>query len=335
MPRSRPPSPVHEGVALTNLDQPLFDGAGVVKRDLVDYLDAVADRMLPHLRDRPLSVVRARPGQPPFMQKNLPAHAPQWIERVEVPAEASRRVVTYPLCQDRRTLLWLANQRAVEYHPTLVRGRDGEVTHLVVDLDPPEGAGFAPVVAAAHLVHATVTAAGLTAAVKTSGAKGLHVVVPLAAGVRVVDAAAATRALAARAGRVDPALVTTEFLRAERDGRVYLDPTRAGGASLAAAYGPRARPGVPVSFPVAWDDLDRIDPAACTVRTAAALLDAHDPWVQAPPEPRALPADLVAEGHAIPLPRVVAMHAGKRRAAAARRAASDGRPAGDAEPPPA
>src|SRR3954468_24379132 len=110
-----------DGVELTNLDAPAFDGAEVSKRAVVDYLDAVADRMLPSLRDRPLSVIRARPGQPPFMQKNLPRYAPDWIERVEIPAEASRRVVAYPLCQDRRTLLWLANQRAVEFHPMLVR----------------------------------------------------------------------------------------------------------------------------------------------------------------------------------------------------------------------
>ena len=110
-------------VELTNLDQPLFDGADATKRDLVDYLDAVRDRILPGLRDRPLSVIRVRPGQPPFMQKNVPGYAPDWIRTVTVWAEASQREVHYALCDDRRTLLWFANQRAVEYHPTLMRGR--------------------------------------------------------------------------------------------------------------------------------------------------------------------------------------------------------------------
>ncbi|MDQ1515835.1 MAG: bifunctional non-ous end joining protein LigD, partial [Actinomycetota bacterium] len=112
---------VRDGVPLTNLDQPLFDGAGATKRDLVDYLDAVGDRIVAALRDRPLSVVRARPGQEPFMQKNLPKYAPDWVARVSSWAETSKREVTYALCNDRRTLLWFANQRAVEYHPALVR----------------------------------------------------------------------------------------------------------------------------------------------------------------------------------------------------------------------
>src|ERR671916_584267 len=134
-----------DGVPLTNLDQPLFDGAGATKRDLVDYLDAVAERILPDLRDRPLSVIRVRPGQPPFMQKNLPKYAPDWVRTVTLWAEASRRDVTYALCNDRPTLLWFANQRAVEYHPTLVRldPPDHPQTHLVLDIDPPAGAPFA------------------------------------------------------------------------------------------------------------------------------------------------------------------------------------------------
>ena len=117
-----------EGVPLTHLDQPLFDGAGATKRDLVDYLDAVADPMLAELRGRPLSVIRVRPGQPPFMQKNVPGYAPPWIKVVRMWAEASKREVSYALCDDRRTLIWFGNQRAVEYHPTLFRvgpGWDG------------------------------------------------------------------------------------------------------------------------------------------------------------------------------------------------------------------
>jgi len=308
-----------DGVELTHLDQPLFDGAGVTKGDLVHYLAAVADLILPALRDRPLSVVRARPGQPPFMQKNLPRYAPDWIERVEVPAESSRRILTYPLCQDRRTLLWLANQRAVEFHPTLVAGPDHRVTDLVVDLDPPEGTAFALLVAAARLVRQVLADVGLAGGVKSSGAKGLHVVVPVAAGLTVPDAAAATRALAARAGRLDPDLVTTEYLLADRGGRIYLDPTRSGGASLAAVLSPRARPGLPVSFPIGWDGLDGFTPGDATVRTAVALLGGRDRWREQLPAPQQVPADLVAEGHTIPVPRVAAMHEGKRRRAAARR----------------
>jgi len=307
---------VRDGVELKHLDQELFEQAGVTKGDLIDYLDAVADRMLPELRDRPLTVLRVRPGTQPFMQKNLPAYAPDWIPTVAVWAQASQREVRYPLCHDRRTLIWFGGQRAVEFHPTVV-DLSGVVRHVIIDLDPPLGAPFSDVVAAVKLVRAAMSDAGLAGAVKTSGAKGLHVVIPIesAAG---EDTAAATRALAARAERMGPELVTTAFLVADRGDKIYLDPTRSGGASLACAYSPRARPGLPVSFPIAWSDLDAVVPADFTVRTAPALLGNDNPWRDSLPAPQSLPADLVAEGHGIPVPRVVAMHEGKRRARARR-----------------
>ena len=182
-----------DGIALSHLDEPLYDGAGVTKRDLVDYLDAVHERMLPVLRDRALSVIRARAGQEPFMQKNLPPYAPDWIPTLQVWAERSRREVRYPLCNERHTLLWFANQRAVEYHPALFLVGDWHhVTHLVLDLDPPPGDdSFGAAVRAAHLVRQALSDAGLAGAVKTSGAKGVHVFVPMVAGTPTEDVAAA------------------------------------------------------------------------------------------------------------------------------------------------
>jgi DNA ligase D-like protein (predicted polymerase) len=317
------------------LDEPVFDGANATKRDLVDYLDAVHDRLIPVLRDRALSVIRAREGQAPFMQKNIPRYAPSWIRTVSVWAASSAREVRYPLCNDRRTLLWLANQRSVEYHPALVLARDpDQPTHLVLDLDPPSelgpAEGFALAVAAAKLVRQVLADAGLTGAVKTSGAKGVHVFVPLCDdrtdGKPVCPpegVAAVTRAVAARAERLDPDLATTAFIRADRGGRVYLDPTRSGGATVVAAYSPRARPGLPVSFPLRWSELDQVVPADFTVRTSLALLADRDPWLDTMPEPAVLPPDLIAEGQRIPIPRVQAMHEGKRRARARRSVASE------------
>src|SRR3954463_9441933 len=137
-----------EGVEFTNLDQPLFDGAEATKRDLVDYLDAVADRIIPALTGRALSVIRVHRGQEAFMQKNVPKYTPSWVRTVEFWAEASKRSVSYALCNDRRTLLWFANQRAIEYHPTLARvDRLDRATHLVLDLDPPGDDTFAKAVA--------------------------------------------------------------------------------------------------------------------------------------------------------------------------------------------
>jgi bifunctional non-homologous end joining protein LigD len=312
-----------DGVPLTNLDQELFPGAGATKRDLVDYLDAMADRLLPVLRDRPLSVIRVLRGQDRFMQKNLPKYTPDWVPRASVWAEASHREVTYALANDRRTLFWLGNQRAVELHPALMLAGSPHPTHLIMDLDPPEDGGFALAVAAARLVRQALADAGMSGAVKTSGAKGVHVFVPLTDDAMPEDVAAAQRAVAARAERIDPELATSAFIKEDRHGKVFLDATRAGGATVAAVYSPRARPGVPVSFPVAWSDLDQVVPADFTVRTAPGLLGDRDPWAEAMPAPQKLDAGLIAEGHTIPVARVQAMHEGKRRARARREAAGE------------
>jgi bifunctional non-homologous end joining protein LigD len=309
---------VRDGVTLTNLDQPLFDGAGAAKRDLVDYLDAVRLQILPELQGRPLSVIRVLRGQDPFMQKNVPKYTPAWVRTVTLWAESSRREVSYALCDDRRTLLWFANQRAIEYHPTLGRADHlGQPTYLVLDIDPPSADAFGLAVRAAFLVRQALADLGLAGAVKTSGAKGVHVLVPIA-DTGSEDAAAATRAIAARAERLDPELTTTAFIREDRDGKVFLDSTRAGGATVVAAYSPRVRPGTTVSFPVPWDDLDRVSPGDFTVRNAAGLITERGSWAGLLPQPERLSADLVAEGHEIPIARVQAMHEGKRRARARR-----------------
>jgi len=301
-----------DGVSLTHLDAPLFDGAGATKRDLVDYLEAVAGLILPELRGRPLSVIRVRAGQQPFMQKNLPDYAPPWIRSVTLWAESSRREVRYALCEDWRTLLWLANQRAVEYHPTLgPAGHPDRPTYLVLDIDPPPGGPFGQAVAAAQLVRQALADLDLTGAVKTSGSKGVHVYVPVDASAE--EAAAATRAIAARAARLDPGLATIAFIKEDREGKVFLDSTRAYGATVAAAYSPRVRPGVPVSFPVRWDELDAVTPGDFTVHSVPGRLDGYAAWAGELPAPQVLPEGLVAEGRAIPVARVQAMHEGKRR----------------------
>ena len=280
-----------DDVPLTNLDQPLFDGAQATKRDLVDYLDAVSDQMLGELRDRPLSVVRALRGQKPFMQKNVPKYAPPWVKTVTIWAERSKRNVAYALCNDRRTLLWFANQRAIEYHPTLARADSHGFaqTNLVLDLDPPEEAGFGAAARVAELVRRALADAGLAGAVKTSGAKGLHVFVPVAQPASGEEIAAATRALAARAERIDPQLATTAYVREERGGKVFLDATRAGGATVVAAYSPRIRPGTPVSFPVSWDELDRVTPTDFTIHTVPSLFAAATRGPTAFPSPSRCP----------------------------------------------
>jgi bifunctional non-homologous end joining protein LigD len=316
-----------DGVRLSSLDSPLGDGLGVTKRDLVDHLDAFADRLVPLLAGRPLTVKRVRPGAEPFIQRDVPKGAPEWVRTVATWSDRAHREVHQVLCEDRRTLLWLGNQRAVELHVPFSRVDDEQPTGLVLDLDPPDGADFAVVVATALLARRALAAAGLTGAVKTSGSTGLHVVVPVH-GSPAEDVAAATRALAARTAALDPELATTAYVVAERGDRVFVDSTRSGRGTIAVAYSPRLRPGLPVSTPVgweelsAWDDATGIRPGTVTVGTARERFGDADPWAAAQPAPQQLPADLVAEGHTIPVARVAAMHEGKRRARAAREAGS-------------
>ncbi len=306
-------SEARDGVLLTNLDEELFDGAQTTKRDLVDYLDALHPQLIEALRDRPLSVIRALRGRQPFMQKNVPKYTPDWVPTTSVWSAASKRNITYALCNDRRTLLWLANQRSIEFHPTLYRtGQIDAPTHLVLDLDPPEGSDFRSVVTAAELVRHALAEIGLAGAVKTSGSKGVHIFVPVT-GASTEDVALATRALAVRAEALDPALATTAFIKADRDGKIFLDSTRAGGASVAAVYSPRLRPGTPVSFPVAWSDLADVVPADFTLRTAPPLLDGADPWTMLMPAPQRLPSELIEQGRTIPAARAQALHEELRR----------------------
>jgi DNA ligase D len=311
----RPVNESRAGVALTNLDDALFDGANATKRDLIEYLDAVRDRVIPVLRARPLSVIRVHRGQEAFMQKNVPRYTPEWVRTVRLWSESSRRDVDYALCNGRRTLLWFANQRAVEYHPMLVRAdRFDSPTHLVIDIDPPDGGAFGLAARAAHAVRVALSELGLEGALKTSGSKGLHVFVPLAGRPSLADAAAATRAIADRAARLDPDIATTAFMKEDRGGRVFIDATRVGGASVVAAYSPRVRPGTPVSFPIGWDDVDVVRPDQFTVHTALGLLGDRDPWREATPRSQRLTKQVIDEGRQITPGRVQAMHEGKRRA---------------------
>jgi DNA ligase D-like protein (predicted polymerase) len=258
-------------------------------------------------------------GQEAFMQKNLPSYTPPWVPRVTMWAETSKRDVSYALCNDRRTLLWFGNQRAVEYHPSLIRVSDPEhMTHLVLDIDPPNGDAFPAAVRAARVVRQVIVDEGLDAVIKTSGAKGLHLFVPIDSSVSIENVAAATRAIAARAEQIDPHTVTTAFIKDDRAGKVFVDSTRVGGATVAAAYSPRVRPGAPVSFPLDWGELDDVSPADFTVLTAVRLLGDGDRWASRMPAPYALSAELLAEGGSIPVARVQAMHEGKRRARGSR-----------------
>ncbi len=309
--------PTLAGVELTHLDQEMFDGAGVTKGEVVRYLDAVRDHLLPHVQDRLLTVVRVHSGGgEPFMQKDLPKHAPSWVPFTRVWAATPKRYVRYALCNDRRTLVWFGNQRAVEYHPGLSRGdRIDRPTHVILDLNPPSTDHFDLTIRTALAVREALSAVDLAGSVKTSGAKGVHVFVPIERRYSFERAGEAGRALAERVAALEPSVATTAFAKADRGGKVFVDSTRMGGAAtVVAAYSPRVRPGVPVSFPLRWDQLERVHPEDFTITTVHDRLARDgDGWTAEAPPPQRLPAAILDEGKAIPIPRIQAMHAALRQ----------------------
>jgi bifunctional non-homologous end joining protein LigD len=289
-------------VEVTRPDKLLWPSIGVTKQAYVDYLGAVADRMIPWLRDRPLSLVRAPDGVDGqrYFQKNTPSHAPSWIKTVTIPAPSANRDVAYTVCNDADTLAWLGNQAALELHPAPVRRDKLDRPDLfVVDIDPPDDA-FEAAVEAAYLMLEILDDLGLETLVKTTGGKGLHVVVPIVRSVAPERLRQAASRLAELGIDRRPDLVTAEFRKAKRQGRVMLDPSRNGpGATLVAPYSPRARPEGTVSFPILPKDLRKIAPRDFTLaRVDGRLLNgaATRRWTEAANGPhQRLPASLLLE----------------------------------------
>lgn len=285
-------------VTISRPDKVLWPDPGLTKQDLADHLAAVADDMLPWLRDRPLTIVRAPDGVEGqrFYQKAAPKHAPPWIAKVRIPAPSAGRDVDYVVCQDAPTLRWLGNQAVLEFHAAPVRrDRLDRPDLLVVDLDPPDG-GFDAAVEVAFLVLEVLDDLRMPTGIKTTGGKGLHLVSPIERrGDQERLRAAATRLTEIVADR-RPDLVTDSFRKAGRKGRVLLDPSRNGvGATIVAPYSPRLRADATVSFPVAVDELSSVTPSDFTVRTARDLLDRAGPkrWRELANERSRLPARLL------------------------------------------
>src|SRR5439155_24490710 len=198
----------------------------------------------------------------------------------------------------KQTLVWLANQAAIELHPWLAQvGRLERPDHLVMDIDPPEGA-FDRAGEVAFVVKDALADAGLRSAAKTSGAKGVHVYVPLERRYHYGETRAAAVEIARRVEEAIPDRATTQFRVADRGKRVFLDAGRnAPGAHIIAPYSPRARPAASVSFPVSWDELKRIRPEDFTIRNVPDLLSGKDRWRELMPPAQTLPAKLrQAEG---------------------------------------
>ncbi len=284
------------GEELSNLDKPYWPDEGLTKGDFIDYIETVTPCLLPNLKARPLTVIRFPDGVagPSFYQKDTPKYAPDWVDTITLPAYNAKKDVRYTVCNSARTLRWLANQAAIELHPWLSRiDRLERPTHLVLDIDPPDGQ-FARAVEVAFVARDALQGFGLDGAAKTSGSKGVHIYVPLNRRHTFEEVRLASTRIAEHAVASAPDLITIEFRKAGREGRVFLDTTRNGpGAHIVAAYSPRARPGAPVSFPVPWKELEQVKPADFTIRTVPALLSERgDLWNSLMPKAQTLPKTL-------------------------------------------
>ncbi|GAA1153698.1 non-homologous end-joining DNA ligase [Nocardioides aquiterrae] len=272
------------GVEISKPDKVLFPDDGITKAVLAEYYAGVADRMLPHLKDRPINMQRFPDGigKFSFYEKKVPSHFPDWVRTVEVQtADGPQRQV---VIDDRRSLVYLAQQACITPHTWLSRAEHlDRPDQLVLDLDPSapdEQSDLAKVRRATRLAGEALEDLGLTTYLKTTGSRGYHVVVPLRPEEGFDEVRAFARAVAERLVEREPDLLTLEARKANRGDRVLVDILRNGyGQTVVPPYAVRARPGAPVSAPIAWDELSRVRPAQVTIANLGRRLAAKDdPW---------------------------------------------------------
>lgn len=270
------------GVRLTSPEKVLFAGQGVTKRELAEYSAAVADAILPHLAGRPLTLLRCPSGaeRECFVQRRASDSIPDAVHRVEIPDEEGG--ATHLEVDSLRGLLSLVQLGVLELHTWGARrDRLDRPDRLVLDLDPAPDLPFSAVVDAALQLRERLASLGLESFVKTTGGKGLHVVAPLVRRHSWDDVREFSHALAVGLERREPRRFLASASKADREGRIYVDYLRNGWAATAvAAYSTRARPGAPVSVPLAWSELaGDLRPQALNVRTVPERLASRgDPW---------------------------------------------------------
>lgn len=269
---------------VTHPQRVMFPGEGITKGDVVDYYRRIAPVMVPHLRNRPLMLERYRAGvdKGGFYQKEAAEYFPAFIRRVDVPKAGG--VVHHPVIDSEEGLVYLANQGCLTFHCWPAKAdRLRQPDRIIVDLDPPAVAGaFNTVRATALRLRMLFEELGLTAFVQTTGSRGLHVVAPLVRGPDSDEVLAFAHTVAERLAASDPGRLTTEFRKAKRGARIYLDVARNGYAqTVVAPYSVRARPGAPVATPLDWDEVrtTRLAPDRWTIGNVFRRLGAKaDPW---------------------------------------------------------
>jgi bifunctional non-homologous end joining protein LigD len=271
---------------ITHPDKVLFPAIegepAITKGQLAGYYEAIAPVMIPHLRGRPVTMERypAGIGAKGFIQKDVSKGFPDWLERVEVPKKGG--TVHHPLIPDTRSLLWVTNQNSITPHVWTSRVPDLHHPDLCVfDLDPAEE-NAAVLRATALALRDVLDSLGLPSWVKTSGSKGFHIVVPLDRKSGFGDVSRFAGTVGALMVRRDPEHLTQEFHKVDRGGRILIDTARNSyGATFAAPYAVRPKPGAPVSAPCTWEEIERgqTGPRSFTIRTMAERIAASgDLW---------------------------------------------------------
>ena len=245
---------------LSNLDKVYWPADGITKGDLLAYYWNVADLLLPHLRDRPLTMKRMPDGLAgePFYEKQVPAHAPDWLPTAAVPTEEDSRVVEFVLAQDRASLLYVVNLGCIEMHPLHSRaGSLDRPDYAFFDLDPFEPYTYEDVRTVAKLVKVVLDGLGLRGYAKTSGATGMQVFVPLDGTHTHTDAREFVERVGRLVVRAYPEKATMAWPVADRAGKIFIDHNmNRSGANIASVYSLRPLPGAPVSTPLDWEELD-------------------------------------------------------------------------------
>jgi bifunctional non-homologous end joining protein LigD len=253
----------HE-VKLSSADRVLFPDDGITKADLFAYYDAVADVLVPHLKSRPFTMKRWREGLPggSFFQKQAPKGMPDWIATAEFRTwprggKGESRLVDFPLVDTRHALLWMVQMHCIDMNAWYSRiDKPDRPDWVLFDLDPPEEPNaFALCIRVAHYLHAALDDLDLESYVKTSGADGIHILVPIARRSTYEDTYDFAERLSRRLEEQHPGEVTTEWLKKKRSG-VLVDHRQNGwGKTIASVYSVRPKPGAPVSTPLRWDEL--------------------------------------------------------------------------------
>jgi bifunctional non-homologous end joining protein LigD len=284
-PRARDGSMMFESVRLTHPDRVLYPEDGVTKLDLARYYAAVGDWALPHLAGRPLTLVRCPDGQgkPCFYQKHLGKGAPAEIGHVDVPENGETEA--YPVIENLAGLIGLVQMSVIEIHPSGATAEKLDTPdRITFDLDPDEGLAWERVTEAAIDIRDALLAIGLQSFAKTTGGKGLHVVVPLQPKLGWDEVKAFTKWVADQFVAQSPDRFTANQAKRARRGRIYIDYLRnSRGATAIGAYSPRARPGARVSTPLFWEEVEKgVHPEGFTVATVPQRLAAldKDPWAE-------------------------------------------------------